>query len=1855
MPSDLVIKLKAQSNVSEEIAKDIKAIEELEEHIDDLENRLIHYKQGKKGILNASDLVPKSLYPELRRLQEAYLEIQRTSMKSSEIKEAQIKLENEYNNVIARLQTRIKIHNKLLNEQTKTLKYKYDAEQKDIHAIKQLNEEEKKSNAIRNANITTLVRYIRQISTLGTAFYTMKKAYDAIIGEGVRLNKQIQDQTLGISALITANTRLVNGSDDLALRFKLAKKEASDLIQYIRKMAIDTPATFQELTALTQQALGPALGSGKAMGKNLEEQLKNTVGFATKMSNFAASIGMEMFKVNEEIRSIMTGNISQDSIIAKMLGITNEDVKNAKKTTDGLIDYLNEKFSSMDILASEMTLNKALARLKDTYQSILMDSTSGINVFLQNSVLDLQKYLELNKKDIQQAFKDMVTIIIDSIKAVTPYIVKFIAFLRENSEVVKGLIYAYLSLKTIDILRSTIKTLISTFKGLKFTVGVAGSTLKDFGVTATSVLATIKKLTSGIQALMVSVSKYTKNTAVALKGVGASALTIFTPTSMGDSSLRPSDKKELEAYNKLNDIGFVLNNITKDINSVDELYQRLSIVRVEIEKIQKLNIEHPATKEYLNGIIDLYKKMYGVYKDSATAQKIHNQELIKEAKAQLEVKQALEEKYPILADTSKLLKDIKIPKIETSDLDVLKAKLQEINVLIKSFEQKESISLEDTKGLDALLNRRLLLEDTIAKFNEAEKQNKAKEYANALKEINKEIKELQNADLSDFEKEQVKIWEQYKEFSNKIGKSKADEWLNLAVNNSVSKQLKEDAKVAEQAWLEYYETMGLKQEAWAIKEKEIREKYLSAGLSDEQVKELIKAKEKEYKKIEQHAKKQMSEVEKNYNKMIANMQKTIESSFFDVINGKIKTLKDLFKDLGKTILQDFLSPYISALSGFLSKAGAGVLGGLLPSFSFGNSSGASKVSLVADFAKEKGLSLGESGNYEGVINGTKVAISKNGDVISGGDVLGDVSNILSGASAIKNLVSGEWLEKVQNIGNSITNGFSGFFDSIGNWINNIGTFGSKLLYNSFSGIGSWLGNGFLGDALSGFGFGAKLAGINGITGIGSAFNSGLSTGFGFLAGNIANAGMGGFLGYGIGSIGDWLFKADTHAGTGGAIGGALGSIIMPGIGTIVGGLLGSVIGGIFGKKKVTGSGLYLGDNIDFGEYFSTLNLKGYIDYKKKGWFSSKSWTEYQNLSDKKIKEINRVLENQYATLVKLGANLDKFELAVGKYANNSLFDTALPTALLKSFLNINDKSEIDAQIKAIQEKAKENNISYAQQISNQFGTFMQMQTSILNQIYKNDPVKQAKLAYDDTMYALKTAMRNAAGGFNLFGLNEESFKDLAQLSAETLNKAFNESLRQDFSPENLEIWQQLTQAYTQAQEQVKNLLNSIIQKTQELMNLHKNFLAVNGINSNAFDMASILNQYATLMHGLKNDLSTKEKEILNDVFKANDKILEQGSEWLKNFTQSGDSELRKQLISVITSLKQTIQAQGGLVFSTNALDKIAEIDKQIAALKDPNSQEYAQLQIKNNNEMIELLKSQLSVLNSLSQSASKIRDMALTTNNLSNSLYYEYLEQAKEAFKNKDLTSEIYSKLQNEALNQANNLKNLATSRQEYQLALLKMASELESIGGDITQVSLEEEIKKLQEENNKWQEKILNTNASSLEELEKLRKQLVEQAQEEAKKMTEYLGKNSVIAQYLNNVVAEVAKGTSTTQAGLNNLYLALKYYQGESSNVSNDYNQSINNPYKKMKAFADGGIVTHPTNALIGENGYPEAVIPLKDGKGLKVDMQGAFISLVNEMKEVKNILFKSQEYHAKTTQANENLVLYKRQEMAVLDDYR
>ncbi|HFN3250747.1 TPA: hypothetical protein ACHDL2_000972 [Campylobacter jejuni] len=1379
------------------------------------------------------------------------------------------------------------------------------------------------------------------------------------------------------------------------------------------------------------------------------------------------------------------------------------------------------------------------------------------------------------------------------------------------------------------------------------------------GKLASSALSFIKCLgpTVGLTALLTMIEK------------------IYSNWSNFDKALEKTSAKKLEnkSAKELNDY------VTNIKSQMEALEANGSVLGAKITS--KLDFWY--IKEGVEGVLKLSQDGYEAISGkqmtmNAEAKKAYDQlqanlkiaeEAAKKAKQEEFKLESIENLPASVQKAIESLKGLQIPPSAEEQAKNLRLQYELIGETIQQIAEKANWD-KDARKLEqynALVAQRTHYEEYINK-QEEQRLKQEKELANQkwverLKEQNEALKEISQIGMSEYDKKLSEINEKLKEWK-KLGLDKnkikqAEESLKIKLDLDQSNK---DFNETKNLMLEYYESIGNKQEAWALKEIDLREKY-SQLLSENLIKEedfdkMIKANKESYLQINKDAKNAMDDTRVYYEKMIANMQKTIESSFFDFINGKIKDLKDLFKDLGKTILQDFLSPYISSLSGFLSKAGAGVLGGLMPSFSgaVSTTQKSNVLSSVVDFAKDQGLSLNDDGKYQGVVNGVEVVMDKTGTIEKGNSAFNDVVNIIDNANKLEGVVSGDWIDKANatydkvmdwfggsenanfsdalnadgfseflgssdisttiessssNIIDSVGNGFNSLFENLQSYINSIGTFGSNLLANSSAYLANLIG-------LSGnFSAGASLAGM-GLSGANGAFSFGLSGGLGYAGGLVANAAMGGLLGYGIGSLGDWLFKADTHAGTGGAIGGALGSLILPGIGTIVGGLLGSVIGGIFGKTKVTGSGLQLWENIKYNDFFTNSNLQGYTDYKKKGWFSSKSWTEYSNISDDKIKQINKVLENQYATLIKLNANLDKFEIAAGKYADNSLFDTVFPNALLSSFLNITDWGKINTQISAIQDEAKKNNISYAQQLSNQFATFLQMQSGILSQMYKNDPAKVAKIALDDTMYALKTSMRNVTGGFELFNLKEDSFNDLAQLSVEQLNKAFNESLRQDFSPENLETWQNLIQIFNQAEEQVKNLLDSIISKTQELMQINQNFLSANGISSNIFQINNLMNSYATIMQGLKNDLSDNEKEILSDIFSANDKLLSLGYDGLNNFLSTGNTELRKQLVEIITQFKQNMDAQGGLIFSSEHLNKLAEVDKLIAAYekKDENSKEYAQVKLNENNTLLQTLNSQQSILSSLGNFSTNLINQTIGTSESISKNYDKYLKEAQKAYKDKNFSSSAFSALQNAATSKANEIKSSASDYASYQLEMLKMANEMKDLGGEADLNSIQEEIKKITEENKKLQEKlqetIKDTSSMTLEELKEYKKQLIEQSETEIKKMIEYLGENSPISKYLQETIKSIKEGSTLTEATIKNLQYALLQYQNNQSSIDKDLNQTITNPYRK--AFADGGIVTHPTNALIGENGYPEAIIPLKNGKGLKIDTSGVFDKIGN-----------------------------------------
>lgn len=261
-----------------------------------------------------------------------------------------------------------------------------------------------------HSNLTNqLVRHLRQIETLIVAYYTLSRAWDATIGKGLDVNKIIESNTMGIAALISANTKNIDSLGNTLTpleKFTKGQEYAKDILAELRKESVKTYATFPQLIEIFQQATGQTLSMGDAFGMTLEDINKNTIQLATRMSNIAGSIGMPMDRVREEIRSLLSANASTDSLISTMLfgspGEANKAIRMAKDKTNGLTELLNKMLEPFDILADTRTYQKGILTLQNAWETAMGDMVqkSGLFNIITDKLYDLSEVVVENTDGI---------------------------------------------------------------------------------------------------------------------------------------------------------------------------------------------------------------------------------------------------------------------------------------------------------------------------------------------------------------------------------------------------------------------------------------------------------------------------------------------------------------------------------------------------------------------------------------------------------------------------------------------------------------------------------------------------------------------------------------------------------------------------------------------------------------------------------------------------------------------------------------------------------------------------------------------------------------------------------------------------------------------------------------------------------------------------------------------------------------------------------------------------------------------------------------------------------------------------------------------------------------------------------------------------------------------------------------------------------------------------------------------------------------------------------------------------------------------------------------------------------------
>lgn len=251
-----------------------------------------------------------------------------------------------------------------------------------------------------NRSVSSLTTRIIQLATaLGAAF---------AIKAGIDFNRTMETAELGIASLITAQAQLRDRSGNLlegTNALTAAQAIAADQMRALRIAGIQTAATTEELVAGFQQAVGVGL----RWGLTLEQIRKITIG----ITQAAGALGVPMNQLNEEIRDLLAGNINaRNTRVATALGISNEDIRNARETGQ-LAEFVLGRLKAFNVAgaATAQTWAGVLSNIREAFSLFMGDALKpafeSVKLALNTA---LAEAFDLDNATISQKFAQIVAV-----------------------------------------------------------------------------------------------------------------------------------------------------------------------------------------------------------------------------------------------------------------------------------------------------------------------------------------------------------------------------------------------------------------------------------------------------------------------------------------------------------------------------------------------------------------------------------------------------------------------------------------------------------------------------------------------------------------------------------------------------------------------------------------------------------------------------------------------------------------------------------------------------------------------------------------------------------------------------------------------------------------------------------------------------------------------------------------------------------------------------------------------------------------------------------------------------------------------------------------------------------------------------------------------------------------------------------------------------------------------------------------------------------------------------------------------------------------------------------------------------
>ena len=173
----------------------------------------------------------------------------------------------------------------------------------------------------------------------------IKAAFEGLFNFTIGQNIQLQDTILSTATTLATTADVIAANGDRILdpfeRITALQRPVENAIDSIRerslKLAGVTSSQVVDVFSVVATNIGQINGS-----------LKDAEDLSIAFTASLGTLGIPLFQARQEIGSILGGYITEDSLLARRLGITNEQVREAKTQVGGVTKFLLDKLSTAE-------------------------------------------------------------------------------------------------------------------------------------------------------------------------------------------------------------------------------------------------------------------------------------------------------------------------------------------------------------------------------------------------------------------------------------------------------------------------------------------------------------------------------------------------------------------------------------------------------------------------------------------------------------------------------------------------------------------------------------------------------------------------------------------------------------------------------------------------------------------------------------------------------------------------------------------------------------------------------------------------------------------------------------------------------------------------------------------------------------------------------------------------------------------------------------------------------------------------------------------------------------------------------------------------------------------------------------------------------------------------------------------------------------------------------------------------------------------------------------------------------------------------------------------------------------------